>query len=395
MHPALAIAAKDLRQKARDRSALILAIIAPMALAFLFSSVLGEQTTFRASYVVVDLDGGTVARALVDGPLLGLRSAGAAVSEGTDEAAARGKVEDGSAAVAVIIPKGFTDAVQAAQPTELRVVGSVNATLATQVAQSVLEGFASSVEGVQVAVATVVSGGAATGASPDPSLVARVAQQAVAAPDPIRMMESQTRDRLAGSTTYYAAAMAVLFLFFAAQFGVVSLHAERRNGTLARMLAAPVSPRSILLGKVLVSIALGMVSMGVVAVGTTLLMHTSWGDPLAVSVLLLAAVVAASGIALLVVGLTNNEEQAGGLASIVAMVLAVLGGSFFPLSQAPEGLASLSLITPHAWFLRGIDDLASGEGIAIVLPSIAVLAAIGLVMGGAGMLLARKVVAAR
>ena len=395
MHPSLAITRKDLLQKARDRSAIIIAVVAPLALAFLFSSVLGERTTFSAAYVVVDLDGGTVARALVDGPLVGLRSAGATVTEATDEAAARAKVEDGSAAAAVIVPKGFTDAVQAARATELRVVGSVNATLATQVAQSVLEGFASSVKGVQVAVATVAGTRGGTAASPDPALVARVAQRAVAAPDPIRLADVRTRDRLAGSTTYYAAAMAILFLFFAAQFGVVSIHAERRNGTMARMLAAPVSARAILLGKVLVSIVLGMVSMTAVVVGTSLLMRTTWGDPVAVFVLLFAAVFAASGIALLVVGLTNNEEQAAGLASIVAMVLAVLGGSFFPLSQAPEGLASLSLITPHAWFLRGIDDLASGEGIAIVLPSIAVLVAIGLVAGGAGMLLARKVVTAR
>ena len=60
--------------------------------------------------------------------------------------------------------------------------------------------------------------------------------------------------------------MAVLFLFFAAQFGVVSLHAERRAGTLARMLAAPVSARTVLFGKVLVSIVLGVVSMAIVAV---------------------------------------------------------------------------------------------------------------------------------
>ena len=139
----------------------------------------------------------------------------------------------------------------------------------------------------------------------------------------------------------------------------------------------------------------GTIEMGIVALGTTLLMGADWGDPIAVVALIVAAVVAASGIALLVVGFTKNEEQAGGLTSIVAMIFAVLGGSFFPLSQAPEGLAQVSLLTPHAWFLRGVNDLASNEGLAIIMPWLVVLTTIGLVTGGLGLLRAGKVVTAR
>ena len=35
--------------------------------------------------------------------------------------------------------------------------------------------------------------------------------------------------------------MAVFFLFFTVQFGVTSLLEERNDGTLARLLAAPIS----------------------------------------------------------------------------------------------------------------------------------------------------------
>lgn len=393
MHAALSIAVKDLRQKVRDRSAIIIAVVAPLSLAFLFSTALpSSQGTFDATFVVVDLDGGPVARSLVDGPLNGLSPVGIHVERRATEAEARAMVDDGSASVAIVIPAGFSDAVEAARAAELRVIGSVNATLATQVARSVLSGFANSVEGVQVAVATVI---ATSGATADQATVAQAAAQAMAAPAPVATSQDRTIDRLASSPTYYAAAMAVLFLFFAAQFGVVSIHAERRAGTLARMLAAPISSRSVLFGKVLVSLVLGVVSMGIVALGTTLLMGANWGDPIAVAALIFATVVAASGIALLVVGFTKNEEQASGLTSIMAMVLAVLGGSFFPLSQAPEGLAQISLFTPHAWFLRGVNDLASNEGLAIIVPSLVVLTAIGLATGGLGLLRAGKVVTAR
>jgi len=393
MNAALAIAAKDLRQKIRDRSAIIIAVIAPLALAFLFSSALpSSQDSFSASFEVVDLDHGPVAQALVDGPLGNLSQYGITVGRQASEEEARAKLDGGSASVAIVIPAGFSDAIQAARPAEISIIGRADSPLSVQVAQSILAAFVSSVEGVQVAVATVV---AQNPGQPDPQIISEVTQAALAAPAPIKTVRDTTSDRLADTATYYGAAMAVLFLFLAAQFGVVSIHAERRAGTLARMLAAPISARGILLGKVLVSLVLGCVSMAIVAVGSTLLTGARWGDPVAVAALILATVLAASGISLLIVGFTRTEEQAGGLSAIVALVLAVLGGSLFPLSQAPEGLAQLSLLTPHAWFIRGINDLSSGEGIAIVVPSLAVLAAIGVVTGAVGLWRAQKVVMAR
>ena len=104
MHAALSIAVKDLRQKVRDRSAIILAVIAPLSLAVLFSSALpGSQNTFHATFVVVDMDGGAVARSLVEGPLNNLAPAGIQVERRTTEVEAKTMVSDGSASVAIVI----------------------------------------------------------------------------------------------------------------------------------------------------------------------------------------------------------------------------------------------------------------------------------------------------
>jgi ABC-2 type transport system permease protein len=111
-----------------------------------------------------------------------------------------------------------------------------------------------------------------------------------------------------------------------------------------------------------------------------------------VTALVLAAAAAATGIATFVVGFAKTEEQAGGAIAIVAMSLAVLGGSFFPLSSAPEGLAALSNLTPHAWFLRGVNDLAADGGIGTVLGPLAILVAVAVISGGLGLARARRVV---
>ena len=136
--------------------------------------------------------------------------------------------------------------------------------LSAEIARSVLAGFGSQVAAVQVAVGTAL---AAAGAAPDPALARELAAAAIAAPAPIVLAAGETADRTASSKTYYGASMAVLFVFFAAQFGVLSLLAERRNGTLARMLAAPIAPATILLGKVLVSLVVAVVSMTVIVAG--------------------------------------------------------------------------------------------------------------------------------
>ncbi len=61
------IAQKDLKLRFRDRSALIVGIIAPLGLAAIFSSIFNpiEDFDFSATYAVLDEDGGPVAAQFV------------------------------------------------------------------------------------------------------------------------------------------------------------------------------------------------------------------------------------------------------------------------------------------------------------------------------------------
>lgn len=190
--------------------------------------------------------------------------------------------------------------------------------------------------------------------------------------------------------TYVAAGMAVFFIFFTVQFGVASLLDERKEGTLARLLAAPVSRASILAGKVLTSFLLGIISMTVLILASSLFLGAHWGDPVGVVILVLAGVTAATAVTVLVATLAKTSEQAGTWQTIIALVLGMLGGSFFPVSQAGGFFAKVSLITPHAWFLRGLGDLAGGADPAAVLPAAGAILLFAAVVGGIGLLRLRK-----
>ena len=61
------IARKDLKLRIRDRSALLIGVVAPLGLAFIFNLVLGgvAQGNFVPVYSITDLDGGAVSEGLV------------------------------------------------------------------------------------------------------------------------------------------------------------------------------------------------------------------------------------------------------------------------------------------------------------------------------------------
>lgn len=392
MRIALLIAWKDLRQRFRDRSVLLFGIVAPLGLAVIFSFVLkpAQESDFKATYVLVDEDGGQIAkdfRGMLDGlekdDIADVRTADsvaeaeAQVKRGSDEFA---NEDDGEKAdAAFVIPKGLSAGVMGGRGGEITVIGAAGQQLAAQVALSVAQGFAAEIGSVELAVRSAVPGGHEV----DPAELGALAQAAATSGSPISLQDVSATTKQLDQTTYTAAGMAVFFLFFTVSFGVSGLLEERRIGTMSRLLAAPVRRTGIVAGKAITSFALGIVSMTVLAVATSLFLDAEWGNPVGVALLIVAAVVAAMGILAVIAAVAKTQDQAGNFQAIVSLILAFLGGTFFSVAQVGGVLAKLSLLTPHAWFLRGLGDLQGGE-VSAVLPAVAALLAFGLVTGSIG-----------
>ncbi len=209
-----------------------------------------------------------------------------------------------------------------------------------------------------------------------------LAAAAAATPSPIEIRDVSTQRRELDTETFYAAGMTVFFLFFTVQFGVTSLLDERRDGTLWRLVAAPIPRGSILGAKLLTSFALGLASMAVLAVATSLFLGADWGDPAGVALVLLAGVLSAIGVMALIATIARTAEQAGYAQAIAALTLGLLGGAFFPVARIGGAIATLSLLTPHAWFLHGLGELAGGAGPVAVLPAVGAMLAFAAVTGG-------------
>lgn len=383
MRAALLIAAKDLRQRLRDRSALLVALVLPLALASIFGLILHDvgsgRTTFH--YAVVDLDRGAAARGLTTHVLGQLEREGLVeVRREASVADARRLADRGTVAAAIVIPRGFSAAVAGGRPARIVVLGNVDSAIGSLVAESIARSYGARIDGVRIA--TAAAGGSG-----------RAAQLATAAERPIAIQDVSTQRKELDATTFYAAGMAVFFLFFTVQLGVASLLDERRDGTLARMLVAPVRHGAILVGKLLTSVALGVTSMAVLAVATHLALGAHWGDPLGVALLIVCGVLAATAVMALIATLARTPDQAQSWGSMAALILGMLGGSFFPIAQAGGALAALSLASPHGWFLRGLQELSGGAGASAALGPAAAILAFALVAGGIAALRVNRLVA--
>lgn len=372
MRAALQIAGKDLRQRVRDRSAFLWGFVAPVGLAFIFSLVLGGVgggDAVSVAYGIVDQDGGAVASVFTEDVLGSLEAEDIVEriepfgsAEAAEEAVAAGDLD-----AAFVIPPGFSDAAGGGAEAAIEVIGYVDSPIGTQVARAIARRFAAEINGIGGAVGTVA---ALRGEPPDQDAVDELIAGVMEVAAPLTLGTVEAVDKQLDEQTFYSAGMAVLFLFLTVQFGVLGLLEERTNGTMQRLLAAPIGRWSIVFGKGLTSFVLGILSMTAIVVVTTFALGADWGDPLGVAVLVLAGVLAAMGVMTVVAAFARTAEQAQNLQAVVALLLAMLGGAFFPLYLAGGVIERLSLLTPHAWFLRGLGDLAGGAGVGGILGSV-------------------------
>jgi ABC-2 type transport system permease protein len=382
---AAAIAGKDLRRRIRDRSAILIGLILPFALAGIFSLTLGgaDEEGFTATVAVADEDGGDLPAAFV-ATLADLDFVTVVDAASADEA--ERLADGGEVDAAVVFPEGFSAAAQGGERTEIEIVSHPGDDVAALVTTSIARSFAARIDGVGVAVAVAAP-------DHDPETTGRVIAAAQQAPPAIEIVEDAAASRTFSSTTFFAIGMAVFFLFFTVEFGVRGLLEERNEGTLARLLVSPIPPSAILTGKALASFAVGFVSTTLLVIASTVLLDATWGDPLGVALLVIAGVFTAVAVTALVTTLASTPAQAGSYASIVAVVGGLLGGTFFPISQAPGAFAALRFLSPQGWMMEGFQELASGGSIADALPALVGTFTIGAVCASIAWVRASRIVA--
>jgi len=391
----VAIAVKDLRSTLRNVPALVMMLLAPLALAALLGFAFGGGESFSISatkVAVANLDSGDLGGAENAGTEVAgvLGSPGLAdvleVRNVTDGAAARRAVDDGDAAVAVVIPAGFSAALfsTGATPAKTAVEVYENPTqeigggITESVVGRALLGFGGARAAAAAAYGLATANGAAASAGELAGLAAEKYMHDGGAAAGIDITQRPPRlpggesTKDVGVTGVILAGMMVFFMFFGASNVARTILDEDRAGTLPRLFTTPMRRQTILGGKftsVFVTVTLQAV---VLLVAGRLIFGIDWGRLDSVAALTLAGAAVASGLALLVISVVRTPGQAGAIGAGVYLVLALVGGNFTGTAASSGTYADLQKLTPNGWLLQGWDAGMRGGGIGDITRNVLV-----------------------
>jgi ABC-type multidrug transport system permease subunit len=164
-------------------------------------------------------------------------------------------------------------------------------------------------------------------------------------------------------------------------FGGATMASERRNGVIKRLWIHPVTRWELVMGKIYGLMLLGTVQIAFFLAAGRFLFHVNLGANLpAVTLTLLVFAWVAGSLGVLAGSLVSSEERVAGLCVLVSMLMAALGGCWWPLEIGPPVLKVIALCFPTGWALAALHQLISfGSGFGAVVKPLVVLLGFGTV----------------
>lgn len=159
-------------------------------------------------------------------------------------------------------------------------------------------------------------------------------------------------------------------------FGGVSLTEERQKGLMRRFAACPIQKSQLVLGKIIGRFLLGLVQIVFFLLVGQFLFHVNVGRVI-VAVLTTLAVYGwvAASLGVLIGSLTRESDKTVGLCILVSLVMAAIGGCWWPMEIVPDSINLLGHLFPTAWTMDALHQLISyGGSWQDVLPELATLA---------------------
>ena len=328
MRHAWLICLKDLRQRMRDRTALIVAVVAPLALTALIGLSLSGSRGFRMRLAIADLDRSQLSREFFDFVHRPSWRETVQVRRVDSRAAAERAVKAHEVECVVVLDAGFGQSASDGKSAAVEILSADNSYFAIRMTDALVRDFLNR-------IATT------------PDVVGIASVIPLSPGGQMRMVD------------FFAASMTVLFLTFAVLSGVRALQSEVDDRTILRLMASPAEPSAILAGKFAALLLVGFTQMSVMIAATSLLFETKWGNPFLVAALVITSVLMAIGLTAFFMSLAKNAEQGASMAALVIVLLSVVGGQFLPPQGLPDVFETLARLTPNGQAFYGFVDLSA------------------------------------
>lgn len=242
------------------------------------------------------------------------------------------------------------------------------------VAAAVTKAFGGDTEETKQAIATGDFGLGAMGAGEQPgkpaagadlfSKIVKIENEQVVGKD----VKSPEATRVVGG-------WAMMFLLFALSHSAAAFFDEKKAGLFQRLLSAPVSRAQILWSRFLYGVILGLVQLTALFFAGRLLYGIDvLGNFGNLVVICTAAAAACTAFGMLLVAISPTAAAANGLSTFLVLTMSATGGAWFPVSFMPEFMQSIAKFTLVYWSMEGFSQvLWAGQSFVEILPTVGVL----------------------
>ena len=364
-----AVVRKEVRQTTRDKRMMALLVLAPLIQLFVFGHAVNLEVD-DVPTVVVDRDGTETSRA----HLRRLLADGTLTRVGTETSAQEAErwLEEGRAAVVLVVPEGLEADLARGRPARV---------------QAILDGSDPNRAGV---AASAVSGYFTR--ESEGRIRARLRRLNMRRPD-VRVASRVLFNPELDTAIYMVPGVAaMLLLLITTIVTAMGLSRERERGTLEQILVTPVPSGLLILGKIIPFAVIGVVDFGVaLVVGAYVFDMPLGGDFVVLFGATLLYLTVTLGMGLLISTLSGSQQQAFMGGFLFMLPAALLSGIMTPIRSMPEWLQPFTLANPlrhYAEVLRGV--LLRGAGFEELSFQLVVLAAMGAFVFGFAAIRFRK-----
>lgn len=371
------IAWKDTLMRFSSRSEWLFFVILPVV--FTLALAQQGQGDTRLALLVTDLDGSSLATELVR--VLSLSEAIQPTLR--PQAEAQTAFDENTAAAWLVIPAGFEQAVTSGEPADLTLYQQPNNTDALAAAQAVRAAINQVSGPLIVARESLVEARRLEAVASPADASAYLAAVAEAARSRLAQTPAEvTVVRPSGATgrafdvvSHQSAGQLVTWVFIPL-LGISGLFAyERTTGTLRRLLTTPTQKATFLLGAIAGQFTLALIQMIILTLFGVWVVKANWGQSIpGLALMMVTFGLASVALGVMLASWVKTEGQANNLSIALGMVMALLGGCWYPVELFSSSLQTATKILPTRWAMQGFSDLVlRGQGWQDVLPEAGVL----------------------
>jgi len=325
-----AVLFKEFIQMRRDRVTFAMMIGLPIMQLLLFGFAINSDPKHLPTLIEM-ADNGPVARAL----LAGMQNSGYFDFQGvvTGQGAGDEALRNGAANFVVVIPPDFErDIIRGLHPSILIAADASDPT-AMAGAVGAMNGI------VEIAIAETLTG---------PLTAAR----GVPAPFSV-VVHRQFNPEGRTSTNIVPGLLAIIMSMTMVLITAVAIVRESEKGTMETLLATPVRPGEVMLGKILPYVIVGYVQTIVFLAAARLIFKVPFeGDPFAFFVGFNLYIIANLALGFLISTLSRNQMQAMQISFFSILPTVLLSGFMFPFAGMPGWAQAIGTAIPATHFLR-------------------------------------------